>query len=91
MLHGILMLNLSIDKHIQGQTYSNRLALDTSWRYHCPYDLIDNKVNAIYIVYKIRDSDTSGTEHNYLYSCGMGDDHRGVCFLKDKRTMYMCS
>ena len=23
--------------------------------YHCPYDFIDNKVNAIYTVYKIRD------------------------------------
>ena len=36
--------------------------------YHCPYDLIDNKVNAIYIVYKIRDYDSAGTEHNYLFS-----------------------
>ena len=34
--------------------------------YHCPYDLIDAKVNAIYIVYKIRDYDGAGTEHNYL-------------------------
>ena len=34
--------------------------------YHCPYDLIDNKVNAIYIVYKIRKYDSTGTEHNYL-------------------------
>ena len=24
----------------------------TNTAYHCPYDLIDNKVNAIYIVYK---------------------------------------
>ena len=29
--------------------------------YHCPYDLVDNKVNAIYIVYKIRDYDSTGT------------------------------
>ena len=34
--------------------------------YHCPYDLVDNKVNAIYIVYKIRKYDSTGTEHNYL-------------------------
>ena len=49
--------------------------------YHCPYDLIDNKVNAIYIVYTIRDYDSTGTEHNYLFSCGMSHNHRGVCFL----------
>ena len=55
--------------------------------YHCPYDFIANKVNVIYIVYKIRDYDSTGTEHNYLFSCGMGDNHRGVCFLKDERTM----
>ena len=30
--------------------------------YHCPYGLIDNKVNAIYIVYKLRDYDSTGTE-----------------------------
>ena len=54
--------------------------------YHCPYDLIDNKVNAIYIVYKIRDYDSTGTEHNYLFSCGMSDNYRGVCFLKDVKT-----
>ena len=51
---------------------------------HCPYDLLDNKVNAIYIVYKIRDYDSTGTEHNYLFFCGMSDNHRGVCFLKDE-------
>ena len=50
--------------------------------YHCSYDLIDNEVNAIYIVYKIRDYDSTGREHNYHFSCGMGDNHRGVCFLK---------
>ena len=55
--------------------------------YHCPYDLNDNKVNAIYIVYKIRDYDSTGTKHNYLFSCGMSDNHRGVCFLKDENTM----
>ena len=55
--------------------------------YHCPYVLIDSKVNAIYIVYKIRDYDSTGTEHNYLSSCGMDDNHRGVCFLKDGKTM----
>ena len=41
--------------------------------YHCPYDPYDNKVNAIYIVYKIRKYDSTGTEHNYLFSCGMDD------------------
>ena len=55
--------------------------------YDCSYDLIDNKVNAFYIVYKIRDYDSTGTEHNYLFSCGMSNNHRGVCFLKDKNTM----
>ena len=55
--------------------------------YHCPYDLVDNKVNAIYIVYKIREYDRTGTEHNYLFSCGMDDNHRGVCFLKVEKTM----
>ena len=53
--------------------------------YHCPYDLIQNKVNAIYIVYKIRDYDSTGTEHNSLFSCGMSDNHRGICFLKDEK------
>ena len=55
--------------------------------YQCPYDLINNKVNVIYVVYKIRDYDSTGTEHNYLFSCGMDDNYRGVCFLKDERTM----
>ena len=32
--------------------------------YHCPYDLASNKVNAIYIVYKIRKYDSTGTEHD---------------------------
>ena len=45
--------------------------------YRCPYDLASNKVNAIYIVYKIRKYDSTGTGHNYLFSCGMGDNHRG--------------
>ena len=55
--------------------------------YHSPYDLVDNKVNAIYIVYKKRDYDGTGEEHNYLFPCGMNDNHRGVCFLKDEKTM----
>ena len=33
--------------------------------YHRPYDLASNKVNAIYIVYKIRKYDSTGTKHNY--------------------------
>ena len=44
-------------------------------------------MNAIYIVYKIRDYDSTGTEHNYLFSCGMSDNHRGVCFLKDEKSI----
>ena len=59
----------------------------TNSAYHCPYDLAGNKVNAIYIVFKIRKYDSTGTEHNYLFSCGMGDNHRGICFLKDEKTM----
>ena len=55
--------------------------------YHCPYDLASNKVNAIYIVYKIRKYGSTGTEHNYLFSCGMGDNYRGICFLEDEKTM----
>ena len=55
--------------------------------YHSPNDLGDNKVNAIYIVYEIRNYDGTGIEHNYLLSCGMSDNHRGVCFLKDEKTM----
>ena len=55
--------------------------------YHCPYHCIaNNKVNVIYIVYKIIKNDSTGTEHNYLFSCGMGDNHRGICFLKDEKT-----
>ena len=55
--------------------------------YHCTYDLASNTMNAIYVVYKIRKYDGSGTEHNYLFSCGMGDNHRGICFLDDEKTM----
>ena len=55
--------------------------------YHCPYDFIDNKVNAIYIVYKIRDYDSTGIEHNYLFPCGMSNNHHDVYFLKDEKTM----
>ena len=52
---------------------------------HCP--LVDNKMNAIYIVYQIRKYDSTGTEHNYLFSCGMDNNHHGICFLKDGKTM----
>ena len=45
------------------------------------YDLANNKVNTIYIVYKMRKYDSTGIEHNYL------DNHRGICFLKDEKTM----
>ena len=63
------------------------LEMKNTAEYHCPYDLVDYKVNAIYIVYKIRGYDSTGIEHNYLFSCGMSDNHRGVCFLKDEKTM----
>ena len=55
--------------------------------YHCPYDLASNKVNPIYTVYKIGTYDSTGPEHHYLFSCGMDDNHRGICFVKDKKTM----
>ena len=51
--------------------------------YHCPYYLLDN----IYIVYKIRKYDSIGAEHNYLFSCGMDNNHRCVCFLEDEKIM----
>ena len=54
--------------------------------YHCPYDLVDSKVNAIYIVYRIRKYDSTGTEHNYLFSCGMDHNHSGICFLENEKT-----
>ena len=44
-------------------------------------------MNDIYLVYKIINYNGSGTEHNYHFSCGMGDKHRGICFLKVKKTM----
>ena len=44
-------------------------------------------MNAIYIVYKIRKYDSTGPEHNYLFSCGMDNNRRGICFPKDEKTM----
>ena len=55
--------------------------------YHCPYDFVSNKANAIYIVYKVRKYDSTGLEHNFHFSCGMGDNYLGICFLKDEKTM----
>ena len=55
--------------------------------YYSPYDFISNKVNAVYMVYKIRNYDGNDTEHNYLFCCGMGKHHRGICFLEDERAM----
>ena len=48
---------------------------------------VSNKVNAVSIVYKIRDYSESGTANNYLFSCGMDKNHHDVCFLSDERTM----
>ena len=45
------------------------------------------RVSAIYIIYKIRKYDSTSAEHDYLFSCGMDDNHRGVCFLKDEKTI----
>ena len=55
--------------------------------YYCPYDLAGNKVNAIYMFYNIGKYDGIGTEHNYLFSCGISDNHRSICFLENEKTM----
>ena len=55
--------------------------------YYCLYDLASNKVNAIYMVYHLRNYDANGTEHNYLFSSGMGNNHRDVCFLQDEKAI----
>ena len=55
--------------------------------YYFPYYLANNKVNAIYMVYKIRKYDGTGTEHNYLFSYGMGGSHHGICFHENGKTM----
>ena len=39
-------------------------------------------MNAIYVVYKMRKYDNM--EH---FSCGIGDNHHGICFLKDENKM----
>ena len=41
-------------KFANGQRHVKANVQKTTLVYHCPYDLVDNKVNAIYIVYKIR-------------------------------------
>ena len=64
--------------------YGHFLVMKTS-AYHYPFDLVDNKVNAIYIVDKIRKYDSASTEHNYLFSCGMDNNHRGICFTRMNR------
>ena len=73
--------------NVQKATSHGHLLEMKNSAYYCHYDLTNNKVNAIYIVYKIRKYDSTGTEHNYLFSCGMGDNHRVICFLKDEKTM----
>ena len=51
--HGILMLNLSISKDMQkakvqiASGHGHVLEMKNT-AYHSPYDLVDNKVNAIY-------------------------------------------
>ena len=49
--------------------------------YYCPYEFVSNKVNTVYIVYKKRNCG-GGMEHKYLFSCGMGKNHCGICFLE---------
>ena len=49
--------------------------------------MLARTMNAIYIVYKIRKHDSTSTEHNCLFSCGMDNNHPGVCFPKDEKTM----
>ena len=73
--------------HVQKATGHGHFLEMKNSAYHCPYDLAINKVKAIYIVYKIRKYNSTGPEHNYLFSCGMDDNHRGICFLKDEKTM----
>ena len=73
--------------HFDAQFVDKQGQIASGQRHHSPYDLVDNKVNAIYIVYKIGNYDGTGTERNYLFSCGMSDNHRGICFLGDEKTM----
>ena len=66
---GILMLNLLMVKGTEWQMCRKRLVMVMkNSAYHCPHDLADNKVNAIYKVYKIRKYDNTGLEHNYLFN-----------------------
>ena len=44
-------------------------------------------MKAIYIAYKIRKYDSPGTEQNYHFSCGIGDNHHDICFLKDEKRL----
>ena len=73
--------------NVQKPTDNGHFLKMISSAYHSPYDLARNKVNAIYIVYKIRKYDSTGTDHNYHFYCRMGDNHRGICFLWDEKTM----
>ena len=50
------------------------------------YDLADNKVNDISIVYKMRKHDSTALEHNYLFPVEW-TIIIVVCFLKDEKTM----
>ena len=59
--------------------------------YTSPYDFVESNVNAVYIVYNIRNYPSLYTagkkEINYLFSSGKGDNVRGICFVDDKKTM----
>ena len=47
------------------------------------------KANLVFIIYKITEYNNVSEEQNYLFHIGDTDDarRRGICFLKDKRTM----
>ena len=92
--HGILVLHLSVGVYIKGQTCRKLQVMGTFWRCRIQRTIalmisLITKWNAIYIVYKIGDYDNTGAEHNPRFSSGTSDNHRGVCFLKDERTMRM--
>ena len=60
---------------VQKKTLHGRFLEVKNSAYYCPYDLSSNKITAI-LVYKIRNYD--GTVHDYLSSCGFGDNHSGI-------------
>ena len=66
------MLSLSVVKDMKWQTYRKQLIM---------VSFLPMKNSAYYCPYG------TGTEHNYLISCVMGDNDRGICFVEDEKTM----